>query len=112
MTGSLHHAPTRYRGRPQSVDAELEIVDRNPLVGRVDEPRGELDVHRLLREEPVGDGAERLPHPVGVGEAGADERREPGARARSRPTQLSSADQSGVSIGERVPPSRSYHSSS
>ena len=36
-------------------------------------------------------------------------RRAPGSIS---PTQLSSADQSGVSIGERVPPSRSYHSRS
>ncbi len=62
------------------MDAELEIVDRDPLVRGVDEPRGELAVHRLLREEAVRDGAERLAHPVRVGEAGADERREAGSR--------------------------------
>ena len=59
--------------------AEREVVDRDPLVGRVDQPRRELRAHRAHREEPVGDGAERLAQPVGVGEAGDADRREPGA---------------------------------
>ena len=113
LTGSLHHAPTAVRGRPQSVDAELEVVDRDSLIGRVDEPRGELDVHRLLREEAVGDRAEGLPHPVGVGEAGTDERHEAGARARSRrpssraPTRAVSPSASGCRRRARTTRARS-----
>ena len=95
---STRHIPTRLawgggratdRGRrcrrptrrvAQELHAELEVVDGNPLVGRVDQPRGELGAHRPQREEAVGDRAERLAQPVRVGEPGDADRRQPRAR--------------------------------
>ena len=87
----------------EHVDAQLEVLDRDALVGRVDQPRGELDVHRLEREEPVGGRPEGVPQPVAVREAGADDRRQPAPGSR-RVTHVSSARQSGVSTGDDVPP--------
>ena len=64
-----------------------------PLVRRVDQPGGHLRLHRLHREEPVGDGAERVAQPVRVGEAGAagaaraarpPRSRRPSSRCRAR----------------------------
>ena len=92
------------RGVPQPVDAELEVVDRHALVGRVDELRRQLGRHRARREEAVRDGAERLAQPVAVGEARACRsapRRAPGSISA---TNDSTASQSGVSSAERVPP--------
>ena len=51
-----------------------------PLVGGVDQARGELHLHRPHREEAVRDRAERLAEPVRVREAGAAERRQLGSR--------------------------------
>ena len=68
--------PTVDRDVAEHVDAELEVVDRDPLVGRVDEARGQLDVHRPQREEPVRGRPERLAQVVAVGEPGAADRRE------------------------------------
>ena len=93
---------------PEEVDAELEVVHRYALVRGVDEPSRDLGLHRSRREEAVRDGAERLPQPVkpeqqiGAGRA-------PGS---SPDTNDSTARQSGVSSGERVPPQRSIHSRS
>ena len=70
----------RAGGRAQELDAEAEVVDVRPLVGGVDQPRRQLGLHRLQREEAVRDRAERLAEPVRVGEAGAAERRELRAR--------------------------------
>src|SRR5918999_4938025 len=54
----------------QEADAELEIVDRHALVCRVNQARGDLDVHRARREEAVGDRSECLAEPVAVRETG------------------------------------------
>ena len=84
------HAEGQNPGRPapasepEEVDAELEIVDRDPLVGRMDQPSGEVGAHRPQREEPIRDRAERLAQPVRVGEAGDADRRRLRARARAR----------------------------
>ena len=62
------------RGVAQEVDAELEVLDVDALVGRVDEQRRDLGVHRPHREEAVRDRAERVAHPVAVREAGGADR--------------------------------------
>src|SRR6188768_4028575 len=61
-------------GVTEAVDPELEVVDRDALVGGVDQPRGQLRVHRLHREEAVRDGAERVAYPVAVREPGHADR--------------------------------------
>ena len=53
-----------------SADAKLEVVHRDPLVGRVDQRAPPARIHRAHREEAVRDGAERLAQPVAVGEPG------------------------------------------
>src|ERR671923_319694 len=53
---------------------EVEIVDLDALVRGVDKPGCELGLHRSHREEPVGDGPERLAQPMAVREAGEQER--------------------------------------
>ena len=65
---------------PEEVDAELEVVDRDPLVRRVHEPRRERGLHGLEREESVDRRAQLLADVVTVREARSDERREPRAR--------------------------------
>src|SRR5947209_2892121 len=57
------------RGVAQPIDSELQVLDRHPLVRRVNQPCRDLDVHHPRREEPVGDRTERLAKPVAVGEA-------------------------------------------
>ncbi len=52
----------------QELHPELEVGLRDPLVGGVDEPVGELGVHLPHGEEAVRDRAERLPEPVAVRE--------------------------------------------
>ena len=101
----------RTGGGAQELDAEPQIVDVRPLVGRVDQARGQLDVHRPQREEAVRDGAERLAKPVRVGEAGAAQWRQLRARLVSLDP-IRDRLQSGVSSAERVPPKRSIVSSS
>ena len=57
------------RGVAQPTDAELEIGDGDPFVGRVDERRGDFRRHLAARwEEAVRDCAERVTQPVAVGE--------------------------------------------
>src|SRR5205085_1940066 len=70
------------RGVPQPPDAELEILYRNPFVGRVDERVSHVHGQRPRREEPVANGPERLAQPVAVSEADA------GERSRTRPRVL------------------------
>ena len=65
---------------PEPAHTELEVVDRDPLVRRVDQLRRLVHGHRPRREEAVGDRAERLAQPVAVGEADAAE----GRRLRTR----------------------------
>ena len=62
--------------------AELEVVDRDALVRRVDQPRRELGSIVAHREEAVRDGAERLAQPVAVGEPGDADRAARPPRAR------------------------------
>ena len=50
----------------------------------MDQPGGEVGVHRLQREEAVRDGAEGLPQPVGVGEARRRRSAPAARRARAR----------------------------
>src|SRR5579884_1800312 len=68
-------AEDRFCGVAKPADGEIEVGDRDPLVGGVDERRGNLR-RQLARggEEAVGDGAEGLAQPVAVGEADACER--------------------------------------
>ena len=77
---------------PEELDAELEIVDGDPLVCGVDETSRELSIHRLEREEPVDRRVEGLPYVVAVREARRHDRRE--ARSgldRRRPTARASS---------------------
>ncbi len=68
------------RGEAEPAHAELEIVHVRAFVRRVDEECRHLGVHRPHREEAVRDRAERVPHPVAVGEAGASDRCDDRAR--------------------------------
>src|SRR3954453_21633172 len=63
----------------QSPQAELHVRDGDALVGGVDQPRRDLGSHGAGREEAVRDRAERVAHPVRVGEACDANRREHGA---------------------------------
>src|SRR5439155_26761496 len=81
-------AADRPRRVPEPADAELEVVYRNALVRRVDQPRRQLGVERTRREEPVGDGAERFAQPVAVGEAGHAHRRNRGVALDLRDERL------------------------
>ena len=65
---------------PEEPRAQLEVLDGDPLVRRVDEPRGQLGVHRPHGEEAVGDRAEGLAQEVAVGEARRDDRDDAGVR--------------------------------
>ena len=98
-------AQTRLRRVAQEAHAELEVVDRHPLVGRVDQPRRDLGVHRPHREEPVRDRAERLAQPVAVGEP---RRRQIGTACApgslSRDERPRPRPRAAPPIGERVPP--------
>src|SRR5947199_253331 len=81
-------------------DRELEILDRDTFVGRVDETRRDLGIHRAGGAEPVCDGAERLAEPVAVREPGAADRQRArtGIDAGDSPvTSRSSASTSGIS---------------
>src|ERR671936_978598 len=64
----------------EKTHAELEIVPPDPLVGRVDQTRSQLGVHRTHREEAVRDGPERVAKPVAVREARDDEGHDPCGR--------------------------------
>src|SRR6476646_4465954 len=67
----------RLRGVAQPAHAELEVLDGDTLVRRVDEASGGLRVHRTRREEAIRDRVEGLPQPMRVGEArDADGRRD------------------------------------
>src|SRR5438445_9514481 len=61
---------------PEHRDAELEVVDGDALVGRMDELRHELRIHGLVREEAVRDRPESCPEIVAVREARARGRRQ------------------------------------
>ena len=93
--------------------AELEVVDGDPLVGGVDQPRRDLGRHRPQREEPVRDRPERLPQPVRVGEPGDADRRQPARPARApprtprSPTRAASRARSASRPGRRATPARS-----
>src|SRR5947208_5691169 len=68
----------------QPADAELEVGDRDPLVGGMDERRGDFGSQLARpREASVGHGAERLAQPVAVGEAHTRERGSPRSRLGS-----------------------------
>ncbi len=109
----LRSRPDRLRHRAKELDAQLEIVDRDPLVRGVDQPRRDLRAHRPQREEPVRDRAERLAQPVRVGEAGdADRgqpraRLEPGRRTPRSPTRAASRAASACRPARRATPARS-----
>ena len=78
VVGSAEHGARRVA---EPADRELEVRDRDPLVGRMDERCG--DFGRQLtcrREEAVRDRVERGAQVVAVGEAGARERRSLRAR--------------------------------
>ncbi len=76
----LHSRTERRRDVTEEIDAEFKVVDRDSLVGRVDEARRQLRVHRPKREEAVYGRPEVRSQVVAVGEPGTHDRREPGAR--------------------------------
>ena len=88
-----------------------QVVDVRPLVGRVDQARGQFDVHRSQREEAVRHGPNASRSQCESVKP-AQHRGASFAPGSVSPTQSEIAVQSGVSSDERVPPKRSIVSSS
>src|SRR5215210_7434581 len=104
IVGSLASAGHVNGGVTEALHGELEVVDRDPLVGGVDQPRGQLRVHRLRREEPVRDGAEGVTQPVAVGEAGHADRQHGGLRLDLADEALDCLPQRSAELGARAAP--------
>src|SRR3989454_4162409 len=82
------------RGVPHEAHRELQVLDRDALVRRVDQAGRQLGVHHPQREEAVGDGAEGLAEPVAVCEPGDADRRGPRFR-------VDLADPAGYGVPQR-----------
>src|SRR5438067_5653218 len=78
---------------PQEIETELEIVDRCALVRGMDQPRGQIVVHRPGGKEAVGDGTEGLAQPMAVSEPQAADRHRAGFRLDAFDERLDRAPQ-------------------